>query len=143
MFLGELINFFIFAMRVIPQSWRNNHFRKLVDTADEQSLQFGATIYWQAFCGFLDSIGSTLQIVSLMLMPASISQMLGGGIVITTCVLSKFVLKRKIYRHNIFGCSITFCGFILVGIAGMVSTDNQAAYGTNGLLTGIAMVLIS
>jgi len=97
-----------------------------------------------AIPAFMDSCGSSLQVVPLLLIPASVNQMLRGGVIIFTCAFSKIFLGRPIYRHHYLGVSLLVMGFILVGIASVVTSGNGSnSVGVGGTILGIVMVLIS
>jgi hypothetical protein len=70
--------------------------------------------------------------------------MLRGGVIIFTCIFSKIFLKREIYRHHMLGVMLLVLGFILVGIASVVTSGGGAgSVGVGGTVIGISMVLIS
>ena len=101
MFLGEHFNFYLFygVMMIKPTFYFNKWMK-----ADQQDnsytnlqnfkLKCSLTKYWMAQTSFCDTVGSSLQIVAFMQMPVSINQMLSGGIIITTCILSKLILGK-------------------------------------------------
>ena len=102
----------------------------------------------------MDSCGSSLQVVPLLLIPASVNQMLRGGVIVFTCLFSKIFLGRQVYRHHIFGVCLLVIGFILgknfflksiVGVASVVADGggDSSGAGVSGTITGIVMVLIS
>ena len=93
-----------------------------------------------------DISSSILQIVALLLISASINQMLRGGVIIFTCLFSKLFLGRPIYKHHVVGVTFCLIGFILVGIASLtentdLSTPPDAisigSSGTTKTITGI------
>lgn len=67
--------------------------------------------------------------------------MLSGGTIITTAVISYFMLNRKIRRHHLLGCVLAFLGFILVGLASLLNESATEKYSTKGLIIGILMVV--
>lgn len=69
--------------------------------------------------------------------------MLSGGTIITTAIMSYFMLGRKIRKHHFLGCFLAFLGFVLVGVASVENSDSAAKYSTNGLIIGILMVVAS
>lgn len=73
-------------------------------------------------------------------MPASINQMLSGGTIISTCILSKYMLKREICRHHAAGVGFAIIGFVLVGVASLLNGDSVGQYGSGSLITGVLMV---
>lgn len=92
----------------------------------------------------MDSCGSSLQVVPLLLIPASVNQMLRGGVIVFTCLFSKIFLKREVYRHHMVGVVLLVLGFVLVGVASVLSdTGDASGAGVGGTITGILMVLVS
>ena len=67
--------------------------------------------------------------------------MLSGGTIITTAVISYFMLGRKIRRHHLLGCTLALCGFILVGLASLLNESATDKYSTKGIVIGILMVV--
>lgn len=100
------------------------------------------------FAALFDSIGSSLQIISLLLISASVSQMLRGGVIIFTCILSKIFLGRKVHKHHLFGVILCVIGFIFVGISTVIASKATAETGDStstlgGTIAGLAMVISS
>jgi len=119
---------------------REKHFKEIKEEAEEGGLKFGVSMFWPGLCSLCDSVGSSLQIVSILLMPASINQMLSGGTIITTCFLSKFMNNFDICRHHYLGCGLALLGFVCVGVSSLLNGDNVSQYGAGSLITGILMV---
>jgi len=78
------------------------------------------------------------------LIPASVNQMLRGGVIVFTCLFSKVFLKRDVYRHHIVGVCFLVVGFAVVGIASVIGpADSSSGAGVGGTVLGIGMVLLS
>jgi drug/metabolite transporter (DMT)-like permease len=69
--------------------------------------------------------------------------MLSGGTIITTAILSYFMLGRKLRKHHVLGCTLALMGFVLVGIASLENQQSADKYSTKGLIIGILMVMAS
>jgi hypothetical protein len=116
MFLGELINLFLYGLYLLPPSRRLTHLTNLKSQADLTNLSFQFSKFWMGLSSLCDAsknfvfpikkklVGSSLQIPAILLMPASINQMLCGGIIVSTCILSRLILKNPIERHHALGC---------------------------------------
>jgi drug/metabolite transporter (DMT)-like permease len=65
-------------------------------------------------------MSSTVQMIALTMVAASVYQMMRSGAIIFTAIISFFFLKRKIYRHHILGIGLITIGIVLVGIAALV-----------------------
>lgn len=69
--------------------------------------------------------------------------MLHGGSIIFTAIISKFMVKRMIYSHHILGCVFSMIGFIIVGTAGVLgSQQDDARYSESDLIIGVIMNII-
>lgn len=97
------------------------------------------------FAALFDSIGSSLQITSLLLIPASVNQMLRGGVIIFTCILSKIFLGRKIHGHHLLGVFLCVLGFVCVGISSVLASSSSSSSNSTvgGTIAGMIMVIIS
>ena len=104
------------------------------------------TKLWAAFPCLLDAIGSGLSITSLLLLPASVSQMLQGGQIVTTCLFSKWINNRPILRHHFAGVGCSTIGFVFVGIAGYIAAtgdESDSKYTVGGFIMGVIFILIN
>lgn len=70
-------------------------------------------------------------------MPASINQMLSGGIIVSTCILSRLILGRTVHPHNALGCAIAVVGFVFVGFASLTNGNALEQYGVQSMTIGI------
>jgi drug/metabolite transporter (DMT)-like permease len=97
------------------------------------------------FAALFDSVGSSLQIISLLLIPASVNQMLRGGVIIFTCILSKIFLGRKVHSHHLLGVFMCVVGFIFVGISTVLASNSSSASNATvgGTIAGLIMVIAS
>jgi len=97
------------------------------------------------FAALFDSIGSSLQISSLLLIPASVNQMLRGGVIIFTCIFSKIFLGRKIHGHHLLGVFLCVLGFVCVGISSVLASSSSSSSNSTvgGTIAGMIMVIIS
>ena len=86
-----------------------------------------------------DVAGSTLTFVALVLVPASVYQMMRGLIVVITAVMSIIFLGKKQYRHHWVG---VIC--ILVGVAsvGVVSVSGSSSSGGSEVF-GIILLIVA
>lgn len=69
--------------------------------------------------------------------------MLCGGTLVSTCILSYFMLRRKIQRHHLLGMVFAIIGYLLVGLSTIINGDALAKYSFDGLIIGILMILCS
>lgn len=106
-------------------------------------MKWGVSKMWFAFTSLCDTFGSCLQVVAYLLMPASINQMLSGGIIVSTCILSRLILGRTVHPHNALGCAIAVVGFVFVGFASLTNGNALEQYGVQSMTIGILMVVSS
>jgi drug/metabolite transporter (DMT)-like permease len=106
MFIGEILNLYLFHLRILPiKSYRQNYFIEMAQTTIDESLLGEPSIYWMALTSLFDVVGSSLAYISLLMIPASVYQMLVGGAIFATAIMSRVMIKRPIYRHQLFACT--------------------------------------
>jgi len=105
MFFGEYLNILLFGLMLIPSNKRTEEFTEHCAKASKAkpAKDPNPSKLWIALPAFMDSCGSSLQVVPLLLIPASVNQMLRGGVIVFTCAFSKIFLKKQVYRHHILG----------------------------------------
>lgn len=69
--------------------------------------------------------------------------MLRGALVIITASLSKFFLKRILYKHNYFGILSVFIGVVMVGASGFFEKKKSSGVTSGEFTTGVILQLIS
>lgn len=74
-----------------------------------------------AFCDF---ITSTLQYISLNFIPGSVYQMMRGGTIVTTFLLSIVFLKTKVKKCQIAGSVLALVGVTIVGASNMIFSSS-------------------
>lgn len=69
--------------------------------------------------------------------------MLGGGSIISTAILSRFMVGRLIEKHHILGCFFSLVGFVVVGFAGLIgSQESVTDFDTGNLILGLILKVI-
>lgn len=122
--------------------------KKLKQEEDDEKIAKGEEIdtrpepplYVFLITSSFDLLGTTCLNFALALMPASIFQMLRGGIVIVTTIFTIVFLKRKPKNFQWLGVGVVFLGVFLVGLSSQLETSsssNQTSY------FGIFLVLFS
>ena len=143
MFLGELQNQFIYWVMISPRKSRYQHYKELKIEAEQKNVPMNFPSQWMMLSSLCDCFASSLNIPAIMQMPASINQMLCGGIVISACALSRIILKRKIESHHMLGCSFSVIGFVFIGQSSLINDSSISRYGIVSLVSGIVMVFVS
>ncbi len=85
-----MLNLIFFNVNV---AWnKKKHFRAIKKEAQEKNLNFHGSIFWPGLASLIDVVTTCLQMMALLLMPASIANiMVGGGIIITVVLVSKWM----------------------------------------------------
>lgn len=97
-----------------------------------------AKFYYFFLPAFCDLLGTSTSSISLTFLASSVYQMFRGAVIIFTATASFFILKNKIYRHQLFGISIVVVGLTIVGLNSVLNSEGKM--GDNPLL-GIILVL--
>ena len=125
------------------------HLIDLKGDATENNRDFRFSKLWMALPSLMDAVGSIFSLLSLLLIPASLSIMLSGGNIIFTTIISRFMLGTKILNHHALGCCLSLIGFIIVGFSATLAPGDQntssedAAASILKLVTGIIFNIIS
>ena len=82
---------------------------------------------WLAVPALSDLITSTLQYVALNFVAGSVYQMLRGGSIVTTFILSIFFLKIKVQRKQIAGSSLALIGVLIVGASSLIFSSSSSS----------------
>lgn len=144
MFTGQFLNLITFNCQLMFSSkYRKEHFEDVAFEAKDCGRSPHVSKLILGFPSFFDAIATTLQNFALLLMPASVTQLLSGGTIITSCIISKIMLGRQIHRHHIVGNISALIGFTLVGFSSLVNEDATARYSVAGEILGIILVLLS
>ena len=146
MFIGEYLNILAFAVPLMTSvKRRNRYFQSLTEEAHAKKQDVKGSKLWVSLPSFIDALASGLDLTSLLLLPASISQMLQGGQIISTCIFAKIINKRSILRHQIAGIVLSTAGFFIVGIAGYISTNDESSqnYTKEGYILGVLLILLN
>jgi hypothetical protein len=144
MFTGQYLNLVVFNVMLMgSSSFRKSHFQSLTQEAREYKRNIHVSKLLIGFPSFFDAIASSVQNISLLLMPASVNQLLCGGSIITSCIVSKFMLGREIYRHHWLGNIFAVIGFTLVAMSSLLNEAATERYSFYGELLGIFLVAFS
>lgn len=88
-----------------------------------------------------DFMGSSLMMISLTMVPASVYQMMRGFIVVITALFSIVFLKRRLYRHHLLGVILIVLGVGEVGYVAIAAGGDDDTQGSVGL--GILLLIVS
>eukprot|EP00928_Gymnodinium_smaydae_P033968 TRINITY_DN24186_c0_g1_i1.p1 TRINITY_DN24186_c0_g1~~TRINITY_DN24186_c0_g1_i1.p1 ORF type:complete len:400 (+),score=88.62 TRINITY_DN24186_c0_g1_i1:57-1256(+) len=92
-----------------------------------------------------DMMGTGLSLVGIILIPASIWQMLRGAEIIFASLLTVFALRRRLYAFHWLGVSLAFLGIIFVSVATILNgaEDDSAPGSAHSLAVGVAVTIAS
>ena len=79
-----------------------------------------------AIPGFLDTCSTGLANIGLILLPASIYQMLKGSLIIMTFLMSKFIVKNKHTWDHYVAIPVSTTGVVLVGLSAYLNADEKS-----------------
>ena len=101
-----------------------------------------------AIPGFLDTCSTGLANIGLILLPASIYQMLKGSLIVMTFLMSKFIVKNKHTCDHYVAIPVSTTGVVLVGLsaylnAGEKSDDAGNFSDAKTTLLGIVLMVIA
>ena len=101
-----------------------------------------------AIPGFLDTCSTGLANIGLILLPASIYQMLKGSLIVMTFLMSKFVVRNKHILDHYIAIPISTLGVVLVGLSAYLNADKNDNKDGNSssasqTLLGIVLMVIA
>ena len=78
-----------------------------------------------AIPGFTDTLSTGLANIGLILLPASIYQMLKGSLIILTFLMSKFVVRNKHILDHYIAIPLSTLGVVLVGLSAYLNAEDE------------------
>jgi drug/metabolite transporter (DMT)-like permease len=149
LFLGEYCNLIVFAIPMLAsKKYLNSHLTSLKMEAIQNKQKLKFTKMWTALPCLLECLSSGMYFTALLLLPASISNMLQGAQIVATCLFSKWINNNPILRHHFLGVSLATIGFFFVGLAGYRGAIGEGAdtfddlhYTTHGYVFGLLCIL--
>lgn len=124
MFIGEAFSIIVFF--VYRNVSKEDYAKKKAEDLAKGQKDIWYKYVFLAIPATFDFTATTISYIALNWLSPSIYQMLRGALVIITATLSKFFLKRILYKHNYIGISSVFVGVVLVGVSGFVIADNSS-----------------
>ena len=124
---------------------------KGVPTPDEEEEEKKPEInkFLLAIRAFTDTCSTGLANIGLILLPASIYQMLKGSLIIMTFLMSKFYIKNKHILDHYIAIPVSTLGVILVGLSAYMNAaedeekGNKDASDASQTLLGIILMLLA
>ena len=144
MFFGEYLNYLLLVGPLVASpTRRNNHYRLLQNEAKIQKKQLlGAYIY---FClpGLLGVLVTILQNIAILLLPASVFQMLLSGNIVTGCLVSRIMLGRRITRQQWIGNLLAIVGFIVTALSTATLSGIDVERSAGSIFTGVVLIIMA
>ena len=156
MFLGELIGgYFVFKYqnKFIKEKKEQNEIKSnkfsLIE-GEEQGMKISDNrykilflIFMTAFFDFFEFILSTYYIDRIKRISGSLQVRLGGTLIITSSLLSKYLLQLRLFRHHIFSLIILIICLIVVIITEYLFQEFDGIITTKDLSLAIIFSIIS
>lgn len=112
MFMGESLCIIIYLIQKyqrIKEYGSVEHSPGMIKAVEEgMKIQINPLMF--AIPMLCDASASTLLLIAIINIPASIAQMMGGFVVFIVSILSIIFLKRRFYRHHWAGLVFIFTG---------------------------------
>lgn len=143
-FVGEYLTLIYLAVPLLlSKKFRRDHFSVLKTESQLQGKKLANfNQLWLAVPALLDVLNTTLKNLALLLLPASIQQMLLGGTIITACLVSKVLLKREMQTYHWVGNVLAIIGFSLAGYSSVLQDTEKSTANTLNNLLGIILIVI-
>ena len=154
MFIGESMGIPIFYLFFNKKEEKGNSEEKnegethsdeeITRTEEEEKPEINKFLL--AIPGFLDTCSTGLANIGLILLPASIYQMLKGSLIVLTFLMSKFVVKNRHILDHYIAIPISTLGVVLVGLSAYLTADdndNEYKSDASQTLLGIFLMVIA
>ncbi|KAL4505398.1 hypothetical protein ABPG72_002460 [Tetrahymena utriculariae] len=144
-FLGESLCYIFCVLRIK----KGSHGQETKSISHNLQLDIQASSKLPLFGLYpavLDGIAMTLQYSSLTLISPSVYQILRGGVIIVTAILSVIVLKRKLNILNLVGLFVVLLGIIIVGGANLafgIQQNKGDLSDSNDQVIGYTLIIVS
>ena len=152
MFVGESMGIPVFYLFFNKKNSPKEESKIVQETheeeAEEEEKKPEINKFLLAIPGFLDTCSTGLANIGLILLPASIYQMLKGSLIIMTFLMSKFIVKNKHTCDHYVAIPVSTTGVALVGLsaylnAGEKSDDAGNFSDAKTTLLGIVLMVIA
>jgi len=153
MFLSMVLSLGLVAGKKLQGSKDDKLNESLLDTSNMQEngapkegqLSYCRKVQLVAIPAMFDLCGIGMALIGLLLIPASIWQILRGAEIIFAEIISVFLLKEKSLTHKWLGVGVCVLGIAIVGAASVAggSAHGDKAEPQNLLMFGIGIVLFS
>jgi drug/metabolite transporter (DMT)-like permease len=135
MYIGQLLCFYIDCI-----------IEKLSPSKQEYDFngkaKLPAPLYMFAFPSLFNGLGSVCFTIGLAFCALSISQIMGGVLIISSSIFSVIILHKKMARHSLFSIVLIFIGILVSGFATLFYSGNQT-HGNKTTLAGILLIFVA
>ena len=132
LFVGELFSIFYYIFIVLRRKKEDIENKNRAEDDEQRNKEEKVkkmpvpTNFIFSISALCDLLGSTLNTFGLTYLTSSIYQMLRGFELFFICLLSKAILKTKIYRHHYLGIAILVLGLSIVGVNSILKEKKKA-----------------
>ena len=138
-FAGEYLMIFFLFFQTLNRRAREREFKEIIEEGKKEQKSIQPNILWFSLTTLFDCVGIIFENIALMMLPASIHQVLTGANVVVTCIVSRIMLKREIHRHHALGNFFAIVGFVVVGY----SEHSKEGSDSGTLFLGIAILILN
>ena len=161
MFIGESMGIPVYYMFFYKKDKKENSNQSEENKNEEEDSHSGEEVkkteeeekpeinkFLLALPGFLDTCSTGLANIGLILLPASVYQMLKGSLIILTFLMSKFVVRNKHTLDHYIAIPLSTLGVVLVGLSAYLTadeneSDNEYKSDASQTLLGIILMIIA
>lgn len=148
MFFGMIL---VLIPYVLQQRSRRAHQSKLdvplvgsASTSSQSTASMRKQVMLIAVPAIFDVLGTGLSLVGIILIPASVWQMLRGPEIIFAALLMVFVLRRKLFRFHYLGVCLAFAGICCVSYSTLANGGTTGAgFSSTVVAFGVGITILS
>ena len=120
----------------------------ILEEEDEEAKKPEINKFLLAIPGLTDTLSTGLANIGLILLPASIYQMLKGSLIVMTFLMSKFIVRNKHTCDHYVAIPVSTLGVVLVGLSAYTKAsedekDDGHSSSASQTLLGIVLMLIA
>jgi drug/metabolite transporter (DMT)-like permease len=151
MFIGESMGIPVYYILFRKKDKEKNEEKPLDEIEQEEEKKPEINKWYLAIPAFTDTCSTGLANIGLILLPASIYQMLKGSLIVMTFLMSKFFVKNKHILDHYIAIPISTLGVILVGLSTYLESKeneedgktDQDSSSSGQVILGIILMIIA
>lgn len=145
LFIGEMmVGIVYFVQRAVKKYRQKLEAESIISSSEPVvAAKPQAPITSAIFPALMDLLSTLLSYMALNLVDSSVWQISRGGVIVTTAILSRLVLKRTFTRRAIVGCSLAFIGITTVQAVAVLSNGMAGKATVAEQLIGLGLLFVS